>query len=181
MAAEAARTLEYLDAEYYGSAAPVLEPYPDELPEYQDVPEPREQAIPKPETEADTRGENVMPGVSLFAIFGTVFAGILMIFVMLAQINYNEIAGDIIRLNNQLGELTEQERKLGISFENVIDMKEVERYARDTLGMSKPDMDQVAVIRSTPVDSAEIVRNNDDTNTLSGLGAFLSSLLDYFR
>jgi hypothetical protein len=104
-----------------------------------------------------------------------------MLFVVLAQISYNEIASETVRLNAQLTELKEQERKLEISFESVIDIKEVERYARDTLGMSRPDADQVAIIQSIPIDRAVIIDSEGEEGILSGLGSFLSSLLDYFR
>jgi len=103
-----------------------------------------------------------------------------MIFVMLAQINYNEAAGEIVHLNAQLDRLTEQQRRLEITFESVIDMKEVERYARDERGMSKPEADQVAVIHNVPADRVEILDGSDE-GALQGLGSFVSSLLDNFR
>ena len=179
MAAEAMRKVDYANADFYGSAAPVLEPYTEPAQNPQGAPLPQERPLPRarPREKAEQRA----PAVSLFAVFGTVFAGILMVFVMLAQINYNEVAGDIIRLNRQMNELKEQERRLEIEFESVIDMKEIERYARDSLGMSKPDMDQVAIIRSMPVDRAEIIPVSRDSDTFGGFTSFISSLLDYFR
>ena len=181
MAAEAARVLDdydYTGSAYYGSAAPAEVPYVRPVAEPVDVPAPQEQTR---SGEYAKEAVQSAPAVSLFAIFGTIFAGILMIFVILAQINYNEIAGETVRLNTQLNELNEHERRLEIEFENVIDMKEVERYARDTLGMSKPGADQVAIIGGLPVDSAEIISNNDEGGSTGGLGSFITSLLEYFK
>jgi hypothetical protein len=102
-----------------------------------------------------------------------------MVFVVLAQINYNEAASETVRLNNRLRTLTEQQRRLEIAYESVIDIEEVERYAKDVLGMSKPESDQIAIIHSVPGDRAEVIGGSDES-TLSGLGKFLSSLLEYF-
>ena len=181
--AEAARVLDYLDSDYYGTAAPALAPYgqPYTEPVAPPAEEPTTREQTRPRERAREIAEQNAPAVSLFAVFGAVFVSILMIFVVLAQINYTELAGEIVRLNAQLSELIEEERKLEIEFENAIDMKEVEMYARDTLGMSKPDADQIAIIRSLPSDSAEILSNGGAENTLSGFGAFLQSLLEYLR
>ena len=179
MAAEAVKVYGYEGGDYYGTAAPARAPYfePGSMPV--DAPIPHE--VAHPGVRAKEAAAQRTPLVSVFAVFGTVFVGILMVIVVLAQIRYSEIADETARLNAQLGELQEQERRLGIMFENAIDMTEVERYARDTLGMSKPDADQVIVIRSRLVDTAEIIDNSGETGTSGGLGSFISSLLDYFR
>ena len=179
MAAEAARSLEYLNSLYYGSAAPALEPY--EEPSTKPIETPYEQEIPETVVRERARTTQSTPVLSLFAVFGAVFTGVLMIFVMLAQVNYNEIAGEIVRLDNQLNELFEQGRTLEVEFENVIDMKEVERYARDSLGMAKPDADQVAIIRTISGDMAEIVIPESESRSISGFASFLSSLIEHFR
>ena len=179
MAAEAARVLEYFDYDYFGTAAPARAPYVEPLFEPEVIPAPQEQTGYREKTK--TVAVPSAPTVSLFAVFGTVLAGILLLFVVLAQISYNEIANETVRLNKQFLELQEQGRKLEIAFESVVDMKEVERYARDTLGMSRPGADQVAIIQSIPVDRAMIIDSEDEKGVLSGLGTFLSSLLDYFR
>ena len=178
MAAEAARTLDYSASAYYGSAAPAEAPYARPAAEPVEIPVPHEQ------TRTGERAKEAAksaPAVSLFAIFGAVLACALMIFVVLAQINYNEIAGETVGLNTQLNRLTEQERRLEIEFENVIDMKEVERYARDTLGMSKPSTDQVAVIGTVSFDSAEIIDSGNEEVTSGGFGSFIQSLLKYLK
>jgi len=177
--AEAARILEYEDAYFYGSAVPKREVYDEPAPEQVEIPALDERVRQRERAKAEEMSRS-LPSVSLFAIFGTILVGALMTFMILAQISFNEIAGETTRLNAQMSELTDKQRKLGITFESVIDMKEVERYARDELGMSNPDADQVAVISSIPSDKAEIMETGEE-GMLKGLGSFISSLLEYFK
>jgi len=121
-----------------------------------------------------------VPGISVFAVLGTVFVSVLMVFVVLAQINFNETAGETARLSAHLSDLTERHRVLELAFESVIDIKEVERYARDELGMSRPDASQVIVISATPRDTATVL-NGGQERGVQGFGEFLRSLTNYFR
>jgi hypothetical protein len=59
-------------------------------------------------------------------------------------------------------------------------MKEVEQYARDVLGMSRPDAHQIIVVNSLPGDRAEVI-GVDERGSLREFGSFISSLIDYFR
>ncbi|MCL2151379.1 MAG: hypothetical protein FWH57_00210 [Oscillospiraceae bacterium] len=179
MAAEAARALDYRSKYILGSAVPALE-YPDTSDDdVVEIPIPRERTIQRQRERAATAAKNV-PGISLFAIFGSLFAAVLMVFVVLAQINYNEAAAETVRLNTRLQELTEQQRRLEITYENVIDMKEIEIYAQDVLGMSKPETDQIAIVKSTPIDKVEVI-GESNSGFFDGFGPFISSLFEYFK
>ena len=124
--------------------------------------------------------EKVAPGISVFAILGTLLVSVLMVFVVLAQINFNETAAESVRLNILLNELSARHRALDLSFESAVDIKEVERYARDELGMSRPDIGQMIIINSTPRDTAMIISSGEE-RSLQGFGTFIRSLTDYFR
>jgi len=178
MAAEAARVLEFPDDYMYGTAAPKAAVYENPAARPVDNPALQERIRERERANAATKAQN-MPGISLFAIFGSLFIGVMLIFNVLAQINYNEIASETARLNSQFVELTEKQRRLEITFESVIDMKEVERFARDELGMSKPEADQIAVVHPAPGDRAEIVTSPGD-NWLQGISTFISQLTEYF-
>ena len=183
MAAEAARALDFSDEYYYGSAVPAGERFrdhaekPDAEPSAQELLRQRQTAR---ETAAGQSAQSAQ-GVSMFAILGSIVVGILMIFAVLAQVSYNEVANETVRLKAQISSLEEEARKLEIVFESVVDMKDVEVYARDVLGMSKPDSGQVAVIHSAQRDTAEIVGSHARDNTLRGFGSFLSSLAEYLK
>ena len=120
------------------------------------------------------------PGISVFAVLGTVFVAILMVFVVLAQINFNETAAESVRLNVLITELSARHRELELSFESAVDIKEVERFARDELGMSRPDANQVIIINSSPRDTAMIMSSGEERG-IQGFGNFLRSLTEYFR
>jgi len=178
MAAEAARVLEFPEDYMYGSAAPKGAVYDSPATRPVDNPAVQERIRERERVNNAAKAQN-MPGISLFAIFGSLLIGVMLVFNVLAQINFNEIAGETVRLNAQLNELTDKQRRLEITFESVIDMKEVERYARDELGMSKPEADQIAVVHPAPGDRVEIVTSAGDS-WLRGLGSFISQLAGYF-
>jgi len=180
MAAEAARSLDYLDEYFYGSAAPARAPVIRPAAPPDEIPGESERAQPRTGIKTAIAAQSI-PFVSPFAVFSTVFVAILMVFVILAQISYNEVANETARLNAQFEDLAIQERKLAILFESVIDMKEVERYAYDVLGMSKPDADQVTILQTMSVDKAEILGSGANDSAMNGLGSFFSSLLGYFK
>ena len=173
--AQAARAIEYADdlIRYAAAGAEPAYAIPDFRP--QEAPSPYVRAIPRAKPNVQARG------ISLFAVFGGLLAAVLMVFVVLAQVSYNEVTVETSRLNSQLERLTEQERRLEIAFDSVINMKEVERYARDVLGMSKPDANQVVVFQGISQDKAEIVAHGNEGGALRDFGAFISSLFDYFR
>ena len=178
MAAQAARVLEFEGYYNHGSAAPAREAHPDTSPGPLSAPGVQERIRQRERVRAEAAGRN-MPGISLFALFGSVLVGVLMILVVLAQISYNETSAETVRLNSQLTALNEQKRTLTIAFENVVCMNEVEQYARDILGMSRPGNYQSAVIQSRVSDRAEVL-NAGETATLRNFGSFISSLLQYF-
>jgi len=120
------------------------------------------------------------PGISVFAVLGTLLVSVLMVFSVLAQINFNEAAGENVRLRAHISELKTKQRSLELAFESVIDIKEVERFSRDELGMSRPDAGQTVAVSTTPRDTAVIVPVTEDRG-IQGFGLFLRSLTEYFK
>ena len=179
--AEAARVLEFPEEYQRGTAVPVPAGtgYAEPAIRPEDIPSLEERAR-RSERARSAVAPQGFRMVSLFAIFGSLLASALMVFVVLAQISYNEIAGETARLSAQFTKLEDQQRRLEITFESVIDMKEVERYARDELGMSKPDADHIAIIRNAQTDKIEVVANTQ-SDPLHEFGAFISSLLAYLK
>ena len=183
--AEHARALDYYGGYNHGTAAPKRAIFEQPFPEPQEMPAQNERLRQRERESASrsaaaAKAAGLAGSPSVFATLGAVLAGAMMIFVLLGLISFNEISAETARLNEQLAQQTERHRKLEIEFESVIDMKEVERYARDELGMSKPETSQITVIHSVPSDKIEIVPAGDGS-PLNGLGAFLSSLLEYLK
>jgi len=127
-----------------------------------------------------SKAEKTSPSISVFAILGTLFVAVLMVFVVLAQINFNETAAEAVRLNMHRAELEERYRVLELAFESAVDIKEVERFARDELGMSRPDSEVIIIISSTPRDSAMVI-NSGESKGIQGFASFIKSLTEYFR
>lgn len=176
--AEAARVLDY---EYYnhGSAAPARE-YPQETTRPVENPYTQERVRQRQRARAAAEAQNVQ-GLSFFAVVGAVVVVALMFFVVLAHISYTEISSENARLNAQLAALNEQHRRLEITFESVVCMNEVERYARDVLGMSRPGVGQTGFLIGTASDRAEVLTVPENSSSIRDFGSFLSSLLEPFR
>lgn len=124
--------------------------------------------------------EKAPSGISVIAVIGTLVVCALMILSILAQINHNEVAIETARLSIEVRELAETHRALSLAFESSINIREVERIARDELGMSRPDASQVITIASRPRDRAFVVHHEYEEDQ-SGFIAFITSLFDYFR
>ena len=121
-----------------------------------------------------------VPGISFFAAAGALIVSFLMVLVVLAQINYNEAASESAGTDAQLRELVEKHRTLELAFERSIDIKEVERFAKDELGMSRPDAAQIILISAEPRDSATAI-NTEEEQGAQGFGEFVKSLTEYFK
>jgi len=171
-----ARSLSYYN---HGTAAPTIQAMVEAETRRADMPHP-EPPVVKKRVKTREKAKKHTQGISVFAVLGTVFVAVLMVFVVLAQINYNETAAESVRLNLHINDLTERYRALELSFESAVEMKEVERFARDELGMSRPDSGQIIIISSTPRDSAIIINNGEDRG-IQGFGNFIKSLTGYFR
>jgi len=121
-----------------------------------------------------------VPGISFFAAIGALIISFLMVLVVLAQINYNEAASESAITDAQLRVLTEKHRTLELAFERSIDIKEVERFAKDELGMSRPDAAQIILISAEPRDRATVI-NTEEERATQGFGEFVKSLTEYFK
>jgi len=179
MAAEAARVLDYENRYYYGSAAPARETYSEPVTIPHEFPS-VEERIRQRQRAKEAAAARSRPVISFFSVVGALFAAFLSVFAVVAQINYNEAVAETTRLNAQLVELSEQQRRLEIEFASVLDMKEIERYARDVLGMSKPETHQLAVVHSAASDRAEVLSSAEGDN-LRDFGSFIKSLFEYLK
>lgn len=118
-------------------------------------------------------------GISVIAFLGTIVVCTLMILLILAHVNHNEAAIETARLSVEVRELTETHRALSLAFESSINIREVERIARDELGMSRPDAAQVIFINTLPRDRAFVIHHEYEDDRY-GFMTFITSLFDYF-
>lgn len=121
-------------------------------------------------------------GVSLSAAVGFAVVAVLMVFVLLAQVKYAEITSETVALQKTLDQMSEEERKLRIKYEQVFDVNQVAQYATDQLGMTRPTGSQVETISATAKDEAVVADAKKKTPRQSeNMATFLASLLAYFK
>ncbi len=186
MAAKTARVRYASRAAVYGSNAYDLSrigdlPLREAAPEKQPAQKPAARPESRPASRQAQKAQRYY-GVSLFAVAGFAVVAVLMVFVVLAHVRFNEISAETVALQAQMEELTEQERKLQITYEDIFDVNEVESYATNVLGMTKPGQDQIAVISAESQDKAVIVENSGDgSDTNENMASFLASLVSYFK
>jgi len=155
-----------------------------EIPDYQTGQTPRQEA-PHPREQARRRAEaKRMPRqrVSKFAILGCLFIGMLLLAVVFAHMHLSLIASEMVQLENQMAELREDAMHLAVAHENVFAETELERFARDELGMVDAARGQVIYIgNSITGDVAEVIRapEEEQYGTLYRMAGLFGSLLEY--
>jgi cell division protein FtsL len=158
---------------------------PERVPVKKPLEKPPVKAEPKPDRRTAPKAAHRTRkayGVSLFAITGFIIVAVMMVFVLLGHVRYNEVTAETVQLQTRLNELTQQERKLQIEYENTFDVFAVEQYATNVLGMSKPDESQVGTVLLTAEDKAVVVSSEEENPVeTESMVTFLASLVSYFK
>jgi len=116
--------------------------------------------------------------VSLSAFAGIAAAVVLVVFVLLAYINYTDVSAATVQLEERLAELVEEERHLTVRYEETFDITEIEAYATGVLGMSKPADDQIVNLGLTAEDKAVVL--SEDVSAVSEASASIGGFVDFF-
>lgn len=152
-----------------------------------EIPLERPQSIPtarpavRPQTRAEQRAKAAY-GISAFAVVGFLVTAVMIVFVLLAYVQYTEVSNETVQLQNQLSALSETENKLLVSYESAFNINEIEEYATTVLGMVKPTGDQIETVTTSSNDKAVVlVSDTESEGLLTGLSAFFSSLMEYFK
>ena len=188
-------SLDYASRATYGSvaydmgkvsAAPSYVPQniPETVPEVPEArPDVKVKSGEKTKTRARAKAKAAAQGqyVSVFSIAGAVFAVALFVLVIFSYIQLNEISYQSAELKNKISQLTEEETKLQIAYEETFDIDNVEAYATGVLGMTMPSAAQSVDVSSKLEDKAEIlkVEDSNSVNVISEIGSMLSSALEY--
>jgi cell division protein FtsL len=172
-----------LDPRYYsryGTAVPVERPVrPKQAPQPQRRAQPQAapKVAPRPRVAPKQKRSS---GVSLFAVFGFMTAAVLIVFVLLLQVRYEEVRSEAVTLQAELQQLSELERRLRIEYEDAFDVMRVEEYATSVLGMTKPASTSRAGSIPVPAEDKALVVM-EEVPEQSGLSAMISSVLAYFK
>lgn len=129
-------------------------------------------------TRAKVRYEQAVSPVS---IIGLACAAVLLVFTLMAKIQYTTVADQTVALESQLEELNVERTRLQIQYESVFNMTEIEEYATSVLGMQRPRDEQVYYINSSVPDKAVIIESTKEKEgLLDRINDLLKSIGEYF-
>ena len=120
--------------------------------------------------------------VSPVAVIGIACAAVLMVFVLMARIQFTAVSDEAVALEQQLDDLMVERTRLLIGYESAFNMTEIEEYASTTLGMQRPREEQIYYINSSVPDKAVIIEDGTKDRSLSDrISDMLVSIGEYFR
>lgn len=180
----AGQQYEYARGAFYGNeyiggtAAPEFGGYPRREEE-------RKVVIPAPpvvgEQTATRTKVKYEQAISPVSIIGLACAAVLLVFSLMAKIQYTSVADQAVALEKQLNILETDKTRLQIKYESVFNMTEIEDYATSVLGMQRPRDEQVYYINSSVPDKAVIIENTKDNKSfLDRINDLLKSIGEYF-
>ncbi len=174
-----ARTKFYGTSYIGGTAAPEIGTWPERETERRVVipaaPEVGEKAAHKAKVK---NSQTVSP----VAVIGITCAAVLMVFVLMARIQFTTVSDKAVALEQQLDDLKVERTRLLIEYESAFNMTEIEEYATSTLGMQRPREEQVCYINSSVPDKAVIIDDaSEEKSLMDRISDMLSSIGEYFR
>ena len=142
--------------------------------EYPEEPRRRERPRPAPDPSPERVGGRVAARVKeevrasrrqtvpVFGIFGCLVAGMLLLLVVLSHMQLALISSEIVQMERRMSGLRAEAVELQANHEIVFAAAEVERFAREELGMSDATRGQVVFIGSSVTgDVAEVLRTEE--------------------
>lgn len=176
---EYAKTSFYGTSYIGGSTAPEIGRYPGREEE-------RKVVIPAPpvvEEQTATRSK-VKNGqaISPVAVIGLMCSAVLLVFMLMARIQFTKVSDKAVALEQQLSDLKVEQTRLLIDYETVFNMTEIEDYATSVLGMQRPRDEQIYYLNSSIPDKAVIIEESDDEKSpIDRLLDMIASIGEYFR
>ena len=96
-------------------------------------------------------------GISITAVAGFVAVVIMAVAILLANINFVALADCVTSLQSEIEELSIEEKRLKIQYEEAFDINEIEKYVTGNLNMTKPTEEQKDSYKFTRQDRGEIM------------------------
>ena len=120
-------------------------------------------------------------GISPLAFAGTVLVVVLLALVLLAQIQMMAISSSTVEVESQIAQLEARRDKLTEEYEIIFNLKDVEAYALDVLGMQEPVDSQIQYLTGvSAADKAVVIRQENADMFSRGLEDIVSSVKAYF-
>lgn len=137
---------------------------PRKSPELNVVEAPKKAAKPKTKVRA-----NVFLGVSAFAVALTIVCRYAMI---------NNMNMENIRLKKELDNINNSNAQLQLAAERMVNLSEIEAYAKDKLGLQKPQNYQIEYIN---IDKHDLIENKIVSSEKIGFKEILNRIAEFFN
>lgn len=125
-------------------------------------------------------GQKIVPS----AVLGYLCAGFMLVLVLMSYIQLTVISDQTVELKSDLTQLEEEASKLAFEYESAFGLKEIEKYAKEELGMIEPASSQIYYVESSLKDEAVVLADEggeESKNILSGVISFLGTFMEYFK
>jgi len=138
------------------------------------------QAVETEETVVTASEARSTQALAPFAVLGYLFAAVLIVIALLAQVQLTRLSDQAGVLQSRLEELQLEETKLQIEYESAFNFTEIEKYAMSTLGMQKPRSDQIYYVNGSAPDRAVVLaEDTEEPGLLDRVSDLLSSFTEY--
>lgn len=132
----------------------------------------REREWIKEDVRTESRAETAAhdrQGISLLSLMGVAAVIVLLTMMLLAQIRLTDISSHAAELETRIAQLELEKDKLTVEYETIFNLKSVEEYAVNTLGMQQPEDDQIFYLTGVTSADRAVVITRDETD-MFGLG-----------
>ena len=111
---------------------------------------------------AEKRRSLIHP-MGVICSIGAIAAVVLLAMILLAQISMIRASEESVALENEIEQLQAENDRLTVEYETVFNLKDVEEYATDVLGMQEARDDQVYYLTNvSSADKAVVVTDTDE-------------------
>lgn len=149
---------------------------------------PNQTAVPgtrtKTATKVHTRARQVVhskQSIAPLSIVGLMIAAFVFVISIMAQAQLVAISSESVALQQELKALEERQDKLLITYESAFNMSDIEDYAMKSLGMQKPQADQIIYIDTSAADKAIVIADETGESFVDTVSNFISGFTAYFR
>ena len=143
-------------------------------------------APPSKETRARVKARNdarvkTRQGISRFAVLGYLTVVIMLTLLVLAHVEMTVVSGEIVQLERQLAALQQEQASLQAAYGQTFSQVEIERIAREELGMMDAAWSQIGHAGGGPGGRVEILAVNpeESAGVFSRVTGLFASLVEY--
>lgn len=106
---------------------------------------------------------------------------LLMVAGLLERVELTRKSDINVQLGDELSELKEENRRLQIEYESGIDLSEIEDYAKNVLGMQKPNIEQITEIDTEPQNKIVLTGGSEGGEQADKTGKPIGCITEYFH